>query len=153
MTRHSVRLSMTLTSRPLPTTFIKVRGPLSSIYLAPDLIDIGTRRVIDHRDMIVAMVITLPGTFIHVMRNITLRIGDMRLDISAIFTKVRNHFPTILGAAVIKSCIPLPPAMGPMSIRGLGKIPAKRLSNLFRCSVMGRLGGNNVAQQGEADRQ
>lgn len=82
------------------------------------------------------MAITPPGTFIDVVGNIAFRIGDMRLDISAIFAKVRNHFPTIFGAAVIKSRIPLTPAMGPMRVGCLREITAKRLSNLFRCSVM-----------------
>lgn len=103
--------------------------------------------------MVVAVVISLSGAFIDSLRDIPLRIGDMRLDITAIAVKVRNHFPTVLGAAVVESSIPLASAVGPVLITSFGKILAKRLSNPLRCSVLMGLGDYRAARQGEGNRQ
>src|SRR6185312_12220237 len=99
------------------------------------------------------LVIPPAGALVHRLGNIGFRIGDMRIDITAMLVEVCNHFPTVLVAAIFESRAPLISAMVPASIPRVGEIGTKRLPDPLRGLPMMVLANGDFAGYDEQDGQ
>jgi len=138
---------MRISIMAFPPIFVVIGGPHSALNATPDPEIIPAARMLDPCKLNIIIMIPVAGAVIHRLGNIISCIGDIGIHMTATAIIVRNHFPTVLCAAIGETGTPLIAAYAPLDAADPGKIPLKGFPHLSRCFPMPVLGNGKISRR------